>query len=122
MPEKDVLVVDDEVAVREVLGEILREEGYVVDLAATVAEARALLDKYRYGVLLADWRLPDGDGVLIANLAAEVGTHVFVMSGYLPYMLPVTVDVRHTLMKPIRPAELAAAVRACIGKGTARSQ
>ena len=69
-------------------------------------------------MVLADWRLPDGDGVLIANLAAEVGTDVFVMSGYLSHMLPGNFDARHTLMKPIRPAELLAAVRACIGKAT----
>jgi two-component system nitrogen regulation response regulator GlnG len=118
MAEKDILIVEDAAAIRDVLAEILRDEGYVVDLAATVAEARKLLAEYRYGMVLADWRLPDGDGVLIANLAAEVGTDVFVMSGYLSHMLPGNFDARHTLMKPIRPAELLAAVRACIGKAT----
>jgi two-component system, NtrC family, response regulator HydG len=119
--EKDVLIVEDEAALGEMLAGILRKNGYVVDLAVTAAGARKLLDEYRYGVMLADWRLPDGDGVLIANLAAEVGTYSFVMSGYLPHMLPGSVDIRHTLTKPVRPDELLATVRVCIGKaaGTA---
>jgi hypothetical protein len=61
-----------------------------------------------------DWRLPDGDGTLIANLAAELGSNAFLMSGYLSRMLPGNVDPRQTLMKPVLPSELLAAVRACI--------
>lgn len=115
MAEKDILIVDDEIAVREVLAGILRDSGYAVDLAATATEARKLLGERRYGVVLADWRLPDGDGAHIANLAAEAGSYAFLMSGYLAHMLPGSVDPRHTLMKPVRSAELLAAVRACIG-------
>lgn len=119
MLEKDILVVDDEAGVRETLAEILRDSGYAVDLAATAAEARKLLAQHRYGVVLADWRLPDGDGSQIANLAGEAGSYAFVMSGYLAHMLPGSIDLRHALMKPIRAAELLAAVRACIGTAAA---
>lgn len=115
MAEKDVLIIDDEPAVREVLAGILRDEGYGVDLAATLAEATKLISEYRYGVVIADWRLPDGDGSVIANIAAEAGSCAFVMSGYLPKMLPGSVDARQTLMKPVMRAELLAAVHACIG-------
>jgi len=121
VPDKDVLIVDDDADVREVLAEVLRDSGYTVDLAATVAEAKKLLSEYRYGVVLADWRLPDGDGSTIANLAEAIGSFAFVMSGYLTRMLPGNVDPRQTLMKPVRPAELLAAVRACIGTATART-
>jgi DNA-binding response OmpR family regulator len=121
LPEKDVLVVDDEVGVREVLAGILQDNGYVVDVAATLAEAKKLLGEYRYGVVLADWRLPDGDGSAVANLAREAGSHAFVMSGYLAKMLPGSVDPRQTLMKPIMRAELLAAVRACIGAAPTRN-
>ena len=58
-------------------------EGYVVDLAATIAEARARLDTLVYFLVIADLRLPDGDGLEIAERAADVGTATFVMSGYL---------------------------------------
>jgi DNA-binding NtrC family response regulator len=115
MPEKDVLIVDDEGDVREVFAGILEAKGYTVDLAGTVAEAKRLLAAHHYGMVLVDWRLPDGDGAVIANLAAEVGSHAFVMSGYLREMLPGNVDPRRTIMKPIRRAELLAMVHACIG-------
>jgi DNA-binding response OmpR family regulator len=121
VPERDILIVDDEAGVREVLAGILRDSGYDVDLAATLAEAKKLLGEHRYGVVLADWRLPDGDGSLVAHLAAEVGSYAFVMSGYLARMLPGSVDARQTLMKPIRRAELLATVRACIGAAPVRN-
>jgi DNA-binding response OmpR family regulator len=69
--------------VRDVLAGILQDNGYEVDQAGTVAEAKQLLAAHRYGVVFVDWRLPDGDGAAIANLAAEVGSYAFVMSGYL---------------------------------------
>jgi CheY-like chemotaxis protein len=48
-----------------------------------VAEAKQLLAMHRYAVVFVDWRMPDGDGTLIANLAPEIGSHAFIMSGYL---------------------------------------
>ena len=69
--ERDVLV-DDDVGVREVLAGILQDSGYVVETAATLARAKQLLAQCRYGVVLADWRLPDGDGSVVANPATAV--------------------------------------------------
>jgi len=88
MSEKDILIVDDEVDLREIFAGILEREGYIVDLAGTAAEAKGLLAAHQYGMVLVDWRLPDGDGAVIANLAAEVGSQAFVMSGYLRRMPP----------------------------------
>jgi len=116
MAEKDILIVDDEVGVREVLGGALQDAGYDVDLAGTAAEAKILLEQYRYGMVVVDWRLPDGDGAAVANLADAAGSHAFVISGHLPKMLAGNVDPKQTLMKPVRPSELLAAARACIGK------
>ena len=118
VPDKDVLIVDDEVDVRDLFAHILEQSGYLVDVAATFAEAAKLLSKYRYGVVVADWRLPDGDGGVIANLATEAGSCAFVMSGHLPHMLSGHVDPRQTLMKPVRPSELLAIVHASIGEAT----
>lgn len=122
MPEKDVLIVDDEVDVRDVLGEILRDNGYDVDQVATAAEARKLLDAHSYAVALVDWRLPDGDGTVIASIAVELGSQAFVMSGYLRNMLPGNIDPRWTIMKPIKCDELLATVRACIATAAPRAR
>lgn len=115
MPQKDVLIIDDEADVRDVLAGILQDNGYEVDQAGTVAEANRLFVMHRYRVVFVDWRLPDGDGAVIANFAVEIGSQAFVMSGYLRKMLPGNVDPRQTIMKPIGRDQLLATVRRCIG-------
>ena len=107
---------DDEAGICELLAGALEDAGYAVDVAATAAEARSLLGEHQYGMVVVDWRLPDGDGAVVAALAAATGSHAFVMSGYLPKMLPGNVDPRQTLMKPVKPSELLATARECIGE------
>jgi DNA-binding NtrC family response regulator len=119
VPERNILIVDDEAGICEVLAGALQDAGYTVDVAATAAEAKSLLHERRYGMVVIDWRLPDGDGVAIASLAEATGSHAFVMSGYLPKMLPGNVDPRQTLMKPVGPSQLLAAARTCIGEPSA---
>jgi two-component system, OmpR family, response regulator len=57
-----VLVVEDDVALRGVLERGLREEGFLVSLAVTGAEALALVDVNPPDVLVIDIGLPDTDG------------------------------------------------------------
>lgn len=52
-----VLLLDDEPAILFGVGEFLREHGYCVECASSVAEARARLDRVRFDVLIADLRL-----------------------------------------------------------------
>ena len=116
VPERRVLLVDDERDVRELLAHVLRADGYAVDAAATAAEAWRFLDARSYALVIADWKLPDGDGTVIAEAAAELGAATFVMSGYL-FRMPGGHAERHdTLMKPVRPNEIIAAVERKIGK------
>ncbi|OEZ94600.1 sigma-54-dependent transcriptional regulator [Duganella phyllosphaerae] len=66
-----VLVVDDEADLRELLELTLVKMGLDVDSAATVAEARALLARHPYQLVLTDMRLPDGLGLeLVREVAA----------------------------------------------------
>lgn len=44
MPEKRILLVEDERITRELLAHFLHREGYRVDVAATVVEATEFLD------------------------------------------------------------------------------
>ena len=83
MAEKRILPVEDEPEISEFLTTALRGSGYAVDAARTAKEAWAYLDAQRYALVIADWRLPDGDGSLIADSAAELGAKTFLMSGYL---------------------------------------
>lgn len=118
MPEKRILLLEDEPDIHQLLTHVLIDEGYSVDVASTVAEAWQYLDAQTYALAICDWRLPDGDGLVIAEAAADLGAKTFVMSGYL-FQMPGGRSERHdTLMKPIRPSELVAAVERSIGKAT----
>jgi DNA-binding NtrC family response regulator len=66
MPDRRVLVVDDERLVRWSLGERLRKDGMEVLEAASAADALRLADKNPHAVIL-DFRLPDGDGISVLN-------------------------------------------------------
>jgi len=67
-----ILVVDDEPRVADLLRRALAEEGHHVDVAGTLAEARAALEGHGAEVLVVDRMLPDGDGLsLIQALRAR---------------------------------------------------
>ncbi len=66
-----VLVVDDEADIRELLDLTVARMGLSADCAASVAEARHLLEQQRYQLCITDMRLPDGDGLEIVRLISE---------------------------------------------------
>jgi DNA-binding NtrC family response regulator len=114
MPDRRILLVEDDRDVGELLLFALTGEGYTADLAATAADARLRLEAMRYDLVIADWRLPDGDGLMIVNDAADRGSKTMVISGYL-FLLP-DPDPRHEyLMKPMRPSELIAVAKRLLG-------
>ena len=78
-----VLIVDDEANILSSLRGALGREGYHVDTAATMADARARLGE-AYDVVLLDVRLPDGSGLeLLAEITgAGFDTGVIMMSGH----------------------------------------
>lgn len=71
-PKTRLLVVDDERLMLMSLRMVLDEEGYQVDTAKNVAEARDLLDRYPYQVLITDLVLPDGKGFDIIRHARQL--------------------------------------------------
>jgi two-component system response regulator PilR (NtrC family) len=79
-----VLVVDDEPDLRELLELTLVRMGLDVDSAATVAEARAALQKGSYALCLTDMRLPDGSGMeLVETIARQFpSTPVAVLTAF----------------------------------------
>ena len=63
MKRGNILIVEDDKAQRELLAEALRKRGFYVEVAENLAEAKELLEKRDFNVLLLDYKLPDGDGV-----------------------------------------------------------
>ena len=117
MPPKRILLIEDEATTRELLTHVLRGQGYLVDSADTAAAASKYLESVRYALIIADWLLPDGDGIELADRAAKLGGKTIVFSEHL-FRLPAGAADRHQLMmKPVRPQEMVATVRRTIGRG-----
>ncbi|MGE0356013.1 MAG: sigma-54-dependent transcriptional regulator [Burkholderiales bacterium] len=84
MNAKAVLIVDDEADIRELLVVTLSRMGVDADSAASVAEAKELLEHRAYDLALTDMRLPDGEGLdVLRHIAEHYGnTPVAVITAY----------------------------------------
>src|SRR5438067_7908679 len=84
-PAREILIVDDEVGIRELLSEILQDEGYRVALAENAGEARAYRQRQQPALVLLDIWMPDTDGVTLLRewgAAGLVTMPVVMMSGH----------------------------------------
>ncbi|MBI5429502.1 MAG: response regulator [Nitrosomonadales bacterium] len=85
MVGKQILVVDDEIGIRELLSEILFDEGYQVHLAENAGQARAYRIEHEPDLVLLDIWMPDTDGVTLLRewVAQDLLTMpVIMMSGH----------------------------------------
>src|SRR5262249_368054 len=58
-----ILIVEDDADLGFLLQELLKREGYGVEVVETAAEARQRLQRGMYDLILLDYKLPDGDGL-----------------------------------------------------------
>lgn len=114
-----LLLVEDSVRLQELLAETLRNAGYSLDIAGTVAEFKSNALSIAYDLMVVDLGLPDGDGlVAIRELRGEgVRAPVLVITARG------TIDDRISgldsgaddyMIKPFNHAELLARVRALL--------
>ena len=85
MNNNTILVVDDEIGIRELLSEILRDEGYQVALAENAGQARSWRRQARPDLVLLDIWMPDTDGITLLKEWASSGLltmPVVMMSGH----------------------------------------
>ncbi|HNR84046.1 MAG: response regulator [Rubrivivax sp.] len=81
----NILVVDDELGIRDLLSEILNDEGHTVELAENAAQARAARQNGRPDLVLLDIWMPDTDGVTLLKEWRGAGLltmPVIMMSGH----------------------------------------
>ena len=81
----NILVVDDELGIRDLLWEILNDEGHTVEVAENAAQARAARLRERPDLVLLDIWMPDTDGVTLLKEWSTAGTlnmPVIMMSGH----------------------------------------
>ncbi len=122
-----ILVVDDEVGIRELLSEILSDEGHSVQLAESATAARALRNKTRPDLVLLDIWMPDADGITLLKEWATGGLlnmPVIMMSGHgtIDTAVEATrIGAMDFLEKPIALQKLLATVKRVLRVGESRA-
>ena len=79
-----ILIIDDERAIRNSLGEILTDEGYDVDVAEDGAKGLAMVDKEKYSIIFCDIKMPGMDGIEVLDKLIQMGVDaaVVMISGH----------------------------------------
>ena len=123
-----ILVVDDEIGIRELLSEILADEGHSVQLAENAARARALRGSERPDLVLLDIWMPDTDGItLLKEWAAngQLTMPVVMMSGHGTIETAVEatrIGAIDFLEKPIALQKLLTTVKRALRNGGGNTQ
>ncbi len=80
-----ILVVDDEMGIRELLNEILTDEGHTVYAAESAVQARTIREQMRPDLVLLDIWMPETDGITLLKEWSKTGQltmPVVMMSGH----------------------------------------
>ncbi|HUW51641.1 MAG TPA: sigma-54 dependent transcriptional regulator [Sulfuricella sp.] len=123
MAANEILVVDDEVGIRELLSEILHDEGYIVALAENAGAARAYRNQKRPDLVLLDIWMPDTDGITLLKEWERAGLltmPVIMMSGHgtIDTAVEATrIGAVDFLEKPIALQKLLSTVERALKKG-----
>jgi CheY-like chemotaxis protein len=77
-----VLVVDDEIGIRETVADILTGKGYVVTTASDGEDALSRLRKASFALVLMDIRMPGRDGISVLREIGRPPPPVVLMTAY----------------------------------------
>jgi len=122
----NILVVDDELGIRDLLWEILNDEGHTVEVAENAAQARTARQRERPDLVLLDIWMPDTDGVTLLKEWSTTGLltmPVIMMSGHATIDTAVAatkIGAQAFLEKPITLQKLLKAVEQGLVKGSQR--
>lgn len=123
----NILVVDDEIGIRELLSEILGDEGHVVTVAENAAAARGRRQAETFDLVLLDIWMPDTDGVTLLKEWAATGAltmPVIMMSGHATIDTAVEatrIGAMDFLEKPIALQKLLRAVQKGLDRASMRA-
>lgn len=113
-----VLVVDDDIALAEMLGIVLRGEGFEPVFCSNGSDALRVFRESRPDIVLLDLMLPGKDGVDVCRLIrAESGTPIVMLtakSDTVDVVVGLEAGADDYIVKPFKPKELVARIRARI--------
>jgi two-component system, NtrC family, response regulator HydG len=112
----NLLIVDDELIVRDSLGKWFQEEGYDVSTAESAREALTMMAERPYDLALVDIKMPGTDGVELQRRIKEIAsdTIVIIMTGYASVETAVAAlknGAYDYVAKPFDPDDIAHTVR-----------
>jgi len=112
----NLLIVDDELIVRDSLSKWFREEGYEVSVAESASEALTKLAGLHYDVALVDIKMPGTDGIELQRRLHEINPAliVIIMTGYASVETAVAAlknGAYDYVTKPFDPDDIAHTVR-----------
>jgi two-component system, OmpR family, response regulator RegX3 len=121
-----VIVVEDEVAIAEPLGEHLSREGFDPAVAGTLAEARDLLLQTPPDMILLDVMLPDGDGRDLCREIRRTSDVPIIMltarGEEIDRIVGLELGADDYVVKPFSAGELVARMRAILRRGRSTSR
>jgi DNA-binding response OmpR family regulator len=112
----NVLVVDDEEIVCQSCRKILTEQGHNVQLALNGREALKKVEEDKYDVLIADWKMPEIDGMEVLRIVKKNHPQIIVImiTGYPSVesaIKAMRLGVSNYVPKPLDPVELTRTLR-----------
>ncbi len=110
-----ILLVDDELSIRDPLGRYLEKQGYRVTDAANAAAARDALKGYDIDVVLLDIMMPGEDGLSLTRHIAENGGPPVILltarSEEADRIVGLEIGADDYVVKPFSPRELVARIK-----------
>jgi DNA-binding response OmpR family regulator len=118
-----ILLVEDDATLRQLVSRNLAAQGFAVDTAATVAEARHALDVGSFDAVLLDLTLPDGDGIQFLKQLRQQRNSVPVIAvtardGVDDRVAGLNLGADDYVVKPFATEELVARMRAVLRRPT----
>jgi DNA-binding response OmpR family regulator len=113
-----IIVCDDEEPMREMLEELLTDEGYAVTTARDGADLRRLVPQVRPDLVICDLKMPGEDGLSLTRwLRSESHAAVLMLTGMgsvLDRVVGLEMGADDYLGKPFEPAELRSRIKAVL--------
>jgi two-component system response regulator FixJ len=116
-----VFVIDDQAAVRDALGEMLRVFGYHVEVFESADAFLAAVTGPRRGCVVADVRMPGLDGIgLVREIhRLRLGLPIILISGHADVAMAVAAikaGAEDFIEKPVDDSQLLAAINRCLAR------
>lgn len=118
-----LLIIEDDASLREIMCRALRDEGYIVETAATFFEAEDKIAGYDYECVMLDIMLPDGNGLTLLKHIKELGKsdRVIIISArdsIEDKVEGLDLGADDYLAKPFYMAELSARIKSVLRRGS----